>query len=153
MLPNNRRLNRVYATKCYKKINETSRYPTHLLCIDQDFTTKYVAVYLILKEFGLPVDILRYIFWLLYVVKGMLDVEFDNEKDVFDLYLSRWYDGYKNYLLNNKHILKDQIELTCKTRTECLRCKTVVGSKYCEAHMNCDLCGFNMRFEKCVHNK
>lgn len=153
----NEEIDKVSITKHCHRINETSNYPLHLLFIDQQFSIKYVQIYLFIKEeHGVPYDLASYIF--LWIYKEEMKIPFADDVDSA-------YNNYTSTLQNNLHLFmgfqpigapkRDRFENLWHNRennAECTRCKYVTGSLHCSLHMACNLCGFNRRFEACAHD-
>jgi hypothetical protein len=140
-------INDLSVTKRYRWVTKTSKYPLHLLFIDQDFTVKWAQIFLGIQYiFDMPTDVMCYMFMWMY--RDKMCIKYADDVD----------SAYENY---TKIITTDQLPkskfcdnwTTWRLKDKCFRCKYTVGSLRCNLHITCDLCGFNMRFDNCIHSE
>lgn len=234
-----RELSQIRLQPIYIKINKTSKYPIHLLCIDQNFTIKYTRLFLFLKEY-MPLDPIFHIFQFVYhkeltipmiqnekfaedifkkdknrgIIQNLyqatipphfylpnrgpsLNTEYEEEneslsnsddslrefyfegqRENFDVITKNEDDkiylpneiikNFSKYVVEQISLIKRRYHYHCndcsnsinfcdkhfvtRTTRECYFCENVYGSLYCKKHINCDECGFNRRFNECIHN-
>lgn len=117
---NNNDIDKISTTKHYHRVNESSGYPLHLLFIDQQFSTKYIQLYLTMVDF-LPSDVVCYIFVWMY--SDILSTPF------IDTALSAYNRHKSNEYLQMGPTTLEQFEMIWgqkNTSDNCFKCKYVM---------------------------